>query len=215
MAKRVRQRSADPERKPNRQNGPTRLAEARPATPDAVALPMAPSAEAVSLFERGMKTLQQHEYTDASEAFRALIHSHPKEGALCERSMVYLALCERELARRPLEPRTVEERLTAATAALNNGEDDRAQTLARSVLSDAPQHDLALYLLAAIEARRGSAEGALHLLGRAMAVNPEIRAQARHDEDFEDLRALDAFRDLIDAPVGPASDASRRQRRNR
>ena len=39
--------------------------------------------------------------------------------------MVYLALCERELARRPVEPRTTEERLTAATAALNNGDDDR------------------------------------------------------------------------------------------
>ena len=216
MAKRVHQRSAVSERKPNRQNGPARLTEAQlAATGPAPPSPARPAADAVSLFERAMKTLQGHEYSAASEAFHTLVRDYPREGALCERSMVYIALCERELARRPVEPRTVEERLTAATAALNNGDDGRAESLARSVLSDAPQHDLALYLLAAIEARRGAADGALQFLGRAMAVNPEIRAQARHDEDFEELRDLDAFRDLIDAPVVPAPDVSRRQRRNR
>jgi tetratricopeptide (TPR) repeat protein len=172
-------------------------------------------AEAVSVFERAMKALQRHEYTAAADAFRGLISNYPREGALCERSLVYLALCERELARRPLEPRTTEERLTAATAALNNGDDDRAESLAQAVLSDAPQHDLALYLLAAIEARRGATEEALHLLSRAMAVNPEIRAQARHDADFEDLRDMDAFRDLIETPVPPASEGPRRPRRSR
>jgi hypothetical protein len=140
---------------------------------------------------------------------------YPREGALRERSVVYLALCERELARRPPEPRTVEERLTAATAALNNGDDTRAELLAQAVLSDVPQHDLALYLLAAVEARRGAVEEALQFLGRAMAANPEIRAQARHDEDFDDLRDTEAFRDLIEAPVPPSSDGLRRARRSR
>ncbi len=139
----------------------------------------------------------------AADAFRGLISNYPREGALCERSMVYVALCERELARQPVEPRTTEERLTAATAALNNGDDDRAASLALAVLSDTPQHDLALYLLAAVEARRGATDEALHLLGRAMAVNPEIRAQARHDADFEDLRDMDAFRDLHRCATAP------------
>jgi len=211
MAKRVRQRSAQPEHRLNRQTSSTKLADSAPVLP----APERPAAEAVSLFECAMRALQRHEYAAAAEAFRGLISNYPGEGALCERGMVYVALCERELARRPVEPRTTEERLTAATAALNNGDDDRAASLALAVLSDTPQHDLALYLLAAVEARRGATDEALHLLGRALAVNPEIRAQARHDADFEDLRAMDAFRDLLDAPLLSASDGPRRSRRNR
>lgn len=216
MAKRVRPRSARLERGPNRETfhvGPAQV----PAA-SSVVIPGAPrpSTEAVALFEQGMQALQRHDYTAAAGVFRGLMSDYPREGALRERSGVYLALCERELARRPTEPRTVEERLTAATAALNNGDDDRAELLAQSVLSDIPQHDLALYLLAAVEARRGALDEALHLLGLAMAANPEIRAQARHDEDFEDLRDMDAFRDLIEAPLPPAAaEGLRRVRRSR
>ena len=212
MAKRVRQHSAQSDGRPNRNTDSAKLVEVPAAS---TPVPPRPAAEAVSLFERAMQALQRHEYTAAADAFRGLISDYPREGALCERSLVYVALCERELTRRPVEPRTTEERLTAATAALNNGDDDQAESLARAVLSDAPQHDLALYLLAAVEARRGATDEALQFLGRAMAVNPEIRAQARHDADFEDLRDMDAFRDLIEAPLLPASDVLRRPRRNR
>ena len=215
MAKRMRQRSDRAERKPNREAFHSRAGEVLEAPAPLVSGPPRPAGEAVALFEQAMQALQQHDYTAAAETFRGLMSDYPREGALRERSMVYLVLCERELARQPTEPRTVEERLTAATAALNNGDDRRAEHLARAVLADTPQHDLALYLLAAVEARRGAVEEALRFLGRAMAVNPEIRAQARHDEDFEDLRDMDAFRELIEAPVPPTSDSARRARRGR
>jgi TolA-binding protein len=215
MAKKARQRSTQPERKPTRDDFHVTAEEASSVSSPAVSGPPRPAIEAVALFEQAMQALQQHDYTAAAEVFRGLMSDYPREGALRERSVVYLALCERELARRPPEPRTVEERLTAATAALNDGDDNRAEALAQAVLSDVPQHDLALYLLAAVEARRGALEEALHFLGRALAANPEIRAQARHDEDFEDLRDMDAFRDLIEAPVPPSADGLRRPRRSR
>ena len=44
------------------------------------------------------------------------------ERALLDRVRVYLDLCERELRSRAPEPRSIEERLTAATAALNDGQ---------------------------------------------------------------------------------------------
>jgi hypothetical protein len=128
---------------------------------------------------------------------------------------VYLALCERELARRPVALQTTEERLTAATAALNNDDDRGAERLVRAVLDEAPRHELALYLLAAIEARRGARESALVLLTRAFDVSPEIRAQARHDLDFETLRDLDAFRQLLEAPIVRESQVLTGQRRSR
>ena len=216
MAKRAPQRSATPDRKGRREAvGPLSAASAAApvsAVPP-VALPVKPSAEAVTLFESGMQALQSHDYSAARAVFRAVQTSYPRESALCERAIVYAALCERELARRPTEPRTIEERLTAATAALNNADETRAEALAEEVLKAAPQHDLALYLLAAVAARRGNADVALARLARALAVNPEIRAQARHDADFEDLRDLAAFRDLMDAPIPPNSDGRPRRRR--
>ncbi len=175
--------------------------------------------EAVTLFERGMAALQGHDYRRAAELFDGLVDRFTEERALVERSRVYLALCQRELGRRPPAPRTIEERLTAATAALNNEDDAATETLVRAVLEESPRHELALYLLAAVEARRGARESALTLLTRALDVSPEIRAQARHDLDFETLRELEAFQQLLDAPVVPASQTvappQRRPRRVR
>jgi hypothetical protein len=47
-----------------------------------------------------------------------------------------------------------------------------------------------------------------------MDVSPDVRAQARHDADFEPLRDLEPFQQLIDAPISAQSGA-RRQRRPR
>jgi tetratricopeptide (TPR) repeat protein len=216
MPKRARARAGLTDRKTSRPNGlhPQADAASPAARPLAPPPGRQPSAEAVSLFEKGMKALQRHAYGEAADLFRGVISGFPAEGALCERSHVYLSLCERELRRQPAAPKTVEERLTAATAALNDDDDAGAERLARSVLEDVPQHDLALYLLAAVEARRGEMDGALQLLERAIAISPEIRAQAKHDADFEDLRDLEAFRQLIEIPLNPGP-YPRRARRGR
>jgi cytochrome c-type biogenesis protein CcmH/NrfG len=160
-----------------------------------------------------MEAMQRHAYLDAARAFQCVLMGFAGERALAERAKVYLALCEREANRRPVNPRTLEERLTAATAALNNGEDAEAEELARSVLGDDPKHDLALYLLAAIHARRGDNIEALTLLAKVMAITPEAAAQARADEDFADLHDMDDFRAMTEPPALPAQP--RRSRRAR
>jgi len=171
-----------------------------------------PASEAVSMFQRGMEAMQRHAYADAARAFQAILMGFPGERTLVERTRVYLALCERELNRRPVAPKTIEERLTSATAALNNGNDAEAAELARSVLGDDPKHDLALYLLAVVHARRGEAAAAVDWLAQAMDVSPDVRAQARHDVDFQSLRELESFRQLLDSPVSARSDAHRNRR---
>lgn len=207
MAKRARAASGRPNNRPSKpftaRSGaqPARMTIAAPTPAPAGPPAFAPPTEAVALFEQGMAALQSHDYRAAARHFEEVLNQYPHERALVERSRVYLALCQREMERRPAAPRTIEERLTAATAALNNGEDGSAETLVRGVLKDSPEHELALYLLAAIEARRGARESALRLLTRALDVSPEIRAQARHDLDFETLRDLEAFRQLLEAPV--------------
>ncbi|MCC7008269.1 MAG: hypothetical protein IT184_05585 [Acidobacteria bacterium] len=157
--------------------------------------------------------MQRHAFADAAEQFKLILQSFAGDSGLRDRTEVYLSLCERELRRRPASPQTIEERLTAATAALNNGDDDLAERLAKGVLGENPDQDLALYLMAAIEARRGATNAALHMLAQAIDARPDVRAQARHDADFEALRSLDAFQQLIEVPTGIAG--SRKPRRAR
>lgn len=162
-----------------------------------------------------MENLQRHAFGKAADDFRAVLAVVPGDPGLRDRSAVYLALCERELAKRPVVPRTLEERLVGATAALNDEDDLKAEVLARDVLREAPNHELALYLVAAVEARRGALDRALQYLAQAIHASPEIRAQARHDADFEELRGLEAFRQLIDVPPAYLTAGGRRSRRGR
>jgi tetratricopeptide (TPR) repeat protein len=147
-----------------------------------------------------MEALHRKQYSTAAEKFRQLLVHFPSERALADRSRVYLELAKREMGRQEANPRTIEERVTAATAALNNDQDAEAERLVRSVLADDPKHDLALYLMAAIEARRGDGAAAVSFLSRAIGITPEVRAQARYDGDFESLRRSEAFLQLVDPP---------------
>jgi len=206
MAKRAGSRPSGDDRG-SKQVEPTRPAPSggRPDVP-------APPTAALALFQRGMEALQRHAYREAATAFDAVLMGFPQERGLLDRARVYLELCARESARRPAAPRTIEERLTAATAALNNDDDAAAEELTRSVLGDDPKHDLALYLLAAVFARRGSIAEALEFLGRAIALSPEASTQARTDDDFTSLHDEDAFWTLTEPPIVPAGTRRRRAR---
>jgi Tfp pilus assembly protein PilF len=171
--------------------------------PPAGVLTPRPDPSAIAGFERAMALLQRHDYSKASAAFTELQQLFPAEGALLERARAYEALCQRELSRSQARtPETVEERLTAATAALNNGDDRLAELLASQVVNEAPRRELGHYLLAVVYARRGLATAALEALRHAIAASPEVRAQALHDADFESLRSDDTFRRLmVDTPA--------------
>ena len=90
---------------------------------------------------------------------------------------------------------------------------DREPAHNTNALDEVPDSDLALYLIAAVEARRGAHHEALELLGRAIEISPDARAQARYDPDFEGLRHDERFRALTDVQPGPG--AARRVRRTR
>ena len=55
-------------------------------------------------------------------------------------------------------------------------------------------------MLAVAHAQRGEPAEAVAHLERAIALNPENRALARHDPDLEPLRGDDAFRAALEAP---------------
>jgi tetratricopeptide (TPR) repeat protein len=218
MAKPIRPQAGRAATKPARGIGGRQALAEMPATAGlssvsagraAVTIPppvqLGPAPEALSLFQQAAALIQRHAYDDAAKALRSLLERYPAERAILDRARVFLDLCERELKRKPVAPKTVEERITAATAALNVGDDESAEELVEGVLGEIPKHDLALYLMAVIHARRGSQDAAMDALSQAVLVSPDVRAQAKYDADFEILRGMESFRALTDPPQAAAA----------
>jgi tetratricopeptide (TPR) repeat protein len=168
--------------------------------------------EALAMYESGVRALQRHDYPGAAAQFRTIMERYPEERELQERSHLYLRVCERETARRPATPQTPQERVYAATVALNAGDTPTALDHLSRALSDSPDSDHAHYIMSVALASKGDSTQALDHLRRAITLNPENRALARQDPDLEPLRAADEFRDLTDAPAGTARGRARKRR---
>jgi len=164
--------------------------------------------EAVAVYERGLEALQRHEYRIAADLFQSVLRQYSEEKELHERVRLYLNICERHAAPRDDGPQTLEERLFASTLALNGGRYDEAIQLLRLVRDEDADNDHALYMLAVAHAQRGEHAEAIAHLERAIALNPENRALARHDPDLEPIRDDDAFRSALDAPPATRSIAA-------
>jgi tetratricopeptide (TPR) repeat protein len=154
--------------------------------------------------------MQRHDYHSALDLLNSVLRLYPDEKELHERVKLYLNVCERQAAPRETLPRSVDERLYAATLALNGGRYDEALVHLRLVRDEDPDNDHALYMLAVAHAQRDEPAEAVAHLERAIALNPENRALARRDPDLEPLRDDETFRAALEAPPPSApSDPAR------
>ena len=156
--------------------------------------------EAVAVYERGLEALQRHAYSEAAALLESVLRVYPEEKELHERVRLYLNICQRQATQREAAPQTIDERLYAATLAINGGQYDQAIAHLRLVRDEDPDNDHALYMLAVAHAQRQEPAEAVAHLERAIALNPENRALARTDPDLEPLREDDAFRATLEAP---------------
>ena len=192
---------------------------ARHAQPPPAAPPQRRSTyvEAVALYERGLEALQRHDYAGALDLLESVLRQYPEEKELHERVRLYLNICQRQATPREAAPQTIEERLYAATLAINGGRYDEAIAHLRLVRDEDPDNDHALYMLAVAHAQRGEHAEAIAHLERAIALNPENRALARRDPDLEPLRDDEAFRAALETPPSALRSDRRRpiaRRRN-
>ena len=183
------------------------------ATPSAPHSARPTYVEAVAIYEKGIETLQRHDYNHALELFQSVLRQYPEEKELHERVRLYLNICERHATPREAAPQSIEERLYASTLAINGGRYDEAISHLRLVRDEDPDNDHALYMLAVAHAQRGEHAEAVAHLERAIALNPENRALARRDPDLETLHEDEAFRGAIDSPPMSRLDADRFARR--
>ena len=196
---------------------PGRAADAPPT--QEIAQPAAPApagpqrrttyVEAVALYERGLEALQRHEYERAANLFSSVLRQYPEEKELHERVRLYLNICQRQASSRESAPQTIDERLYAATLAINGGNYDQALLHLRLVRDEDPDNDHALYMLAVAHAQRGEPAEAVAHLERAIALNPENRGLAKNDPDLEPLRHDEAFRTALETM--PAARGDRRR----
>ena len=168
--------------------------------------------EAIAIYETGVRALQRHDFEKAADQFRQIIERYPEERELHERSVLYLRVCERETARRPAGPQTVQERVYAATVALNAGDPDTALDHLRRALADSPDSDHAHYIMAVALASYGQSTEALGHLRRSIELNPDNRSLAKQDPDLDDVRDIDGFKEALDVPSNAQRSRARRRR---
>jgi tetratricopeptide (TPR) repeat protein len=162
--------------------------------------------DAVALYERGLESLQRHDYQGAASLLASVLRQYPDEKELHERVRLYLNICQRHATALETNPQTIDERLYASTLAINGGKYDQAIVHLHLVRDEDPDNDHALYMLAVAHAQRGEHAEALAHLERAIALNPENRGRAKNDPDLEPLRGHESFRGALDpAPLPRAT----------
>jgi tetratricopeptide (TPR) repeat protein len=193
---------------------------AKPAAKKVVAAPAPPPRrstyiDAVAMYERGVQALQARKYREAAETLRGVIAQYPEEKELHERAVLYLRVCERQLAAAPKAVESLDDRVYAATVALNNAQVDQAISLLLAVVSTDAEHDHAIYMLGVAYALKGDYARAVQHLSRAMALNPENRDLARKEPDLEALRHTEDMRQLLASPPAPIARRTPRAPRPR
>jgi tetratricopeptide (TPR) repeat protein len=169
-----------------------------------------PQVEAIEVYERGVSALQQKRYGEAAKLLQTVIDAYPEEKELHERAQVYLIVCRRQAVPLDATPKTFDERVYAATLAINSGAYDDGVAVLGVLARESPDDDHVQFMLAIAHALRGDPDHAWPHLQRAVELNEENRFLARQDADLEALRRDPQFRHIVDRP--PA--ASRRERRS-
>jgi tetratricopeptide (TPR) repeat protein len=159
-----------------------------------------------------VEATQRHDFNHALELLQSVLQRFPEEKELHERVRLYMNICQRHATPREAAPRTVDERLYAATLALNGGRYDEAIGHLRLVRDEDPDNDHAIYMLAVAHAQRGEHAEAIAHLERAIALNPENRSLAKRDGDLDSLREDDAFRAALESSAPAAMPRFDRKR---
>ena len=147
-------------------------------------------------FDRGVAALMKKRIEEAERNFLDLIQKYPDEKELVDRSRVYLAVCERQKkgARPPLtEP---EDFYYAAVFEKNRGNVLEAiEHLKRAARKNGGGR--VDFLLACCYAQNGETGTALEHLKKAIEEDQRHRFLARHDRDFDPVRDIPEFQEIL------------------
>jgi tetratricopeptide (TPR) repeat protein len=161
-----------------------------------------PRLDAVGTYQSAVEALQQHDYARAKSLLASILERYPEEKELHERVRLYINVCERQAAPPDRTPRTLEERVYAATLAINAGAYESGLTELQQALAADPTNDHVHYMLGVVYALRQDFAASMSHLQRAIELNADNRFLAMQDTDLVALREGDpGFRTIIENAV--------------
>lgn len=162
-------------------------------------------AVAVKNYEAALRNMQKQNYERAKEIFEKLVTGGPSE--IADRARAHLRWCEQKLHLDNKTLRTAEDYYVAGVSALNARKLERAVELLAKADKLEPRREETHYALAAAYALLGDADTALENLKASIALRPQNRFQARHDEDFQSLVSDPRFAGLVNVEQSIATHA--------
>lgn len=162
-------------------------------------------AMAVKNYEAAVRSMQKQNYDKAKEILEKLVTTGPSE--IADRARVHLRLCEQKLHTAGKTLRTAEDYYVAGISELNARKLEQAVEYLTKADQLEPGREETHYALAAAYALLGNAEIALENLKASIALRPQNRFQARHDEDFQSLASDPRFTSLVNLEQSMATQA--------
>lgn len=152
-------------------------------------------AASLKSYEAAVRQIQKQSYDKAIEILDQVIAEGPVE--MADRARVYLRFCRQKLQPARKTPKTAEEFYVAGISELNSNKIDQAiEYLARAQKLN-PRRSEIHYALAAGYARRGDSDPAIAHLEASIHLDPQIRIQARREEDFQAVAGDPRFAVLV------------------
>lgn len=156
---------------------------------------------ALEEYEKGVRLMQQKDYTKAIPRFESVVNDYPQEMALGDRARVHLRICKRENnERQPMrQTRNAEQTYEVGVFLLNDGDYKEAARHLERAGEHAPQDADVQIALATARLGAGDVEGCLGALRKAFELDPRKRHYVRAVNDFE---MLDEHPDFVALLIG-------------
>lgn len=151
---------------------------------------------ALEEYEKGIRLLQQKDYSKAALRFRTVIDDYPDEAALGDRARTYLRISEGEAAkRRPVtDSKDPEQAYEIGVYLLNDGDFKGALRHLERAVEHRGEEEGVLIALASAQLQSGDRAAAVATLDRLAEKEPEARYRVRLMSDFEALADDEDFR---------------------
>ena len=151
---------------------------------------------ALEEYEKGIRLLQQKDYTKAALRFECVINDYSGEAALGDRARTYLRIAKGDNGLR--KPETLskepEKAYEIGVYLLNDGQfKDALRHLERAAEHDGKNEGV-LIALASAQLQNGDRATALASLGKAVEADPDARYRVRAMSDFASLAQDEDFR---------------------
>jgi tetratricopeptide (TPR) repeat protein len=175
---------------------PTKAPVGKTATTAAVTAPRILDKKGqTDLFARGTKCFTSGDFDKARGFFEEAAAGPALE--IAESARMYVRMCDQRIGREKVEIRTPEEHYDVAIQLINQRKLSPAQQHLKTALESMPNAAHLHYAMALAKGLGGDAHSAHEHLRRAIELDPQQRALARGDSDFQELMHHLEIRSLI------------------